>query len=682
MHPNKPCPCGSGKKFKKCCGNPAVAVPTRTAPNLPALIQQGVACHRSGRLSEAEAIYRQALQAAPRDAGLLHLLGTLLSATGRYAEAAAVLEKAIVANPQQAAYHNDCGEAYRRQGQLDQAITCYRRALQIDPGFGDGQYNLGVALAAQGKHEQAAQCYRAAIRLNPKDFEAHTNLGEMLRELGKAEDALACYRDALAIRPDLPVALNGLGVALTVLGCYEEAVGHLRQAIALRPDFPAASNNLGSALSSLGRHDEAIASYRDALRHDPDFVLAHSNLLLDLLYAPGLTPEEIFAEHLRFDAHFGAPLARSDRHPNPPQPERKLLIGYISADFRRHPVATFFAPLLVNHDRAQFEIFCYYTHTRVDAETEFLRRHADHWLGCAGFSDEALAQRIREDGIDILVDLSGHTASNRLLVFARKPAPVQATWLGYLHSTGLAAMDYRISDHIADPVGVSERFHTETLVRLPDAQWCYRAPEDAPPVNSLPALERGHLTFGSFNVFQKINAEVIRLWAQLLARLPEARLVMAGVPPSAHDALRQSFCELGVAASRLDLHGTVPRTEFFALHHQVDVALDSFPYSGGTTTCESLWMGVPTLTLPGATTPSRSAASLMAEIGLAEYVASGTADWLDRAAALDSERPRLAALRTELRTRMHASPLMDGPRFARSLEQAYRQMWRQWCAVV
>jgi predicted O-linked N-acetylglucosamine transferase (SPINDLY family) len=387
---------------------------------------------------------------------------------------------------------------------------------------------------------------------------------------------------------------------------------------------------------------------------------------------------------LDFAKRWEAPLATLVQpHPHDRSPERRLKIGYVSSDFRQHSVAWFIEPVLAHHDRERFEIFCYANLFQEDAVTERLKAHADHWRKIYGLPDELAAQQIRADQIDILVDLNGHTAENRLLVFARKPAPVQVTWLGYPNTTGLSAMDYRLTDGFADPVGMTEPFHSETLIRLPECFSCYQPPRDAPAVSELPAKEKGYITFGSFNKLTKVTPEVMATWARILQAVPGSRLALqsAGLGEDAmQQMVREAFAGLGITPERLELHGhDRSQKTHLERYRNIDIGLDPFPYNGTTTTCDALWMGVPVVTLAGKVHAGRVGVSQMSNLGLTELIGQTPEEYVAIATRLATDRERLGALRKELRSRMTASPLMDAPRFTTNLEQAYRGMWKDWC---
>jgi predicted O-linked N-acetylglucosamine transferase (SPINDLY family) len=478
-------------------------------------------------------------------------------------------------------------------------------------------------------------------------------------------------------------AINNVGIALWELGRLDDAVAACRRAVEINPADAEVRNNLGTALKCMGNVREAIGEHRHALRLAPTLAEAHANLLLDLHYLPDLEPEELFREHLGWDEVHAQPVAGLILpHGNVCTPERRLRIGYVSPDFRVHPVAFFLEGLLGAHEHGQFEIFCYADSAREDGFTEKLRRHPGHWRKIAGMSDDRVAALIREDAIDILVDLAGHTGNNRLLVFARKPAPVQATWLGYCDTTGMKTMDYRITDAFADPPGTTEDLHTEELVRLPESFACFRPAEGAPAVGPLPAMSRGHLTFASFHMLAKLNERLLESWAGILTRVPGSRLMMVAAGLD-EETCRRRFVEFfaarGVESGRLEFRARQTLAGYLALHGGVDVLLDSHPFSGHTVSCHALWMGVPVVTLAGRTHCSRMVTSVLMNMGMAGCIARSREQYVEIACGLAADVQRLAALRAGLRERMAASPLMDAKRFARNLEEAYRQMWRKWC---
>jgi len=696
-----------------------------TSPNIPNSLQSAlehhkafqsaIEHHRAGHLAEAKAICLQLLQAKPDHHKALHLLGliahqegendiavklisraiqadpsnpvhhynlgSLYNALNKLDEAIACYRKALALRPDDAETLNNLGNTLKDQGMLDEAIDCYRKALAIRPDDATALNNLGIALKSQARLDEAIACYQRALALRPDDAQMHNHLGAALQCRGQSDEAIACYRRALAIQPDYAEAYTNLGIALTDRGNLDEAIACYRQALAVSPDYVIALNRLGLALNNRGAPDEAMACYRQALAIQPDSVEAHSNKLLIAHYAAQYSPAELLAEHLKFAEQFEAPLKPSWRpHTNTRDPEKRLKVGYVSPDLRHHAVAYFIEPVLAHHDKSRVEVFCYYNHTRQDSFTDRLRAAADHWATCQDMPDERLAERIRADGIDILVDLAGHTGENRLLVFARKPAPVQVTYLGYINTTGLSAMDYRLTHIDADPPG-NEAYYSETLYRLPgDLWWCYRPPPGMPGVAPPPAIANGFVTFGSTNNIAKLSPETIATWADILRALPDARLLIASVPEgTARASLIERFAAQGIDSRRLIIHGRLPAPQFAELHQQIDIVLDPFPYNGGTTTCDALWLGVPVVALAGQEFVSRMGYALLKNIGLPELAAASRQDYVKIAVSLAGDPERLKTLRTGMRERLAASPLRDEAGFTRNLETAYREMWRKWC---
>jgi predicted O-linked N-acetylglucosamine transferase (SPINDLY family) len=430
-------------------------------------------------------------------------------------------------------------------------------------------------------------------------------------------------------------------------------------------------------LRQIGEAGRALDVGRELVKRFPSDLAVWNEYLFTMAFAPGLTGEQLLAEHRAFGARIEEALVPMD----PPAARRtgsRLRVGYVSADFRRHPVYCFVLPLLSNHDRTDFEIFCYYNHPAKDEMTERLRDCSDHWRDVASVGDEELATLVRTDEIDILVDLSGHTAGNRLGVFARRPAQVQFTWLGYLGTTGLSRMDFRLCDRFTDPEGIAERWQSEVPVRLPDSQWCYEPPYELPPAGALPRLERGHWTFGSFNQIPKLSEPALIAWARVLLEFPDSRLIVLGVNDSgAKRRVLATLVGAGVHESRIDIRGRVPIEEYFRTYQEVDVALDTFPYNGGTTTCDALALGVPVAAVAGSYSVSRSAVSLLSAVGLQEWVANDVAGLPGLIRARLADPGALSALRQELPSRFRSSALMDAARFTKGVEDAFRVSWNR-----
>ncbi len=536
------------------------------------------------------------------------------------------------------------------------------------------QHQLGTNLRRQGQACEALGPLEAAVQLAPTNPLFRLDLGATLLGLGRAA-AAETIAPAVALVPTLPEARNLLGCALLAAGRTTEAQAEFAEALRLRPGYAAAHDNLGRACRAQGRMAEALRHFQLALGRSPSPSPAtHSNFLLATNYADSLPAAEIVARHREWDARH----ARSLRPGFPPAiapfAGRRLRIGYVSPDFCQHAVAFFFAPVLAAHDRTRFEIFCYHSGSVRDAVTAQLRAAAEHWRDIAALDDDTAAGLIRRDGIDVLVDLAGHTAGNRLLVFARRPAPAQATWLGYPNTTGLAAMDWRLTDATCLPPGDDARHGPEKLLRLPDVFCCYQPPPDCPPAET-PATDRPP-TFGSFNNLAKLSPSTIRLWAQLLAAQPAARLLLKSPganDPETQNFFRAQFASHGVAPERIRFNGeALPMRQHLALYLGCDVALDPLPYNGTTTTCEALLMGVPVVTLAGETHVSRVGASLLRCVGLPEFVATTPAEYVSLATRLAASIPR----RAELRARLLTSPLGDTVRFTRNYETAMLEAWQ------
>ena len=654
--------------------NPAAAVFHRSL---------GDALSARGELDAAIGAYRRALELKPADADAGHNLAIALKDRGRVGEAIAAYRAVLQLRPDFAAAHYNLGNALLQQGQRDEAIDAYRRAVRLRPDLADAHHNLGTALSGQGRREEAVAAYRRALELQPDGADTWISLGQARQDQGQPDEAIAAYQRAIQLRPDAAEAHNNLGNALTSRGRLDEAIAAYRRALQLRPDYAVAHNNLANARMDVGQLDEALAEFRRALQLKPDYVEAHSNLIFALHFHPAHDAVSVEEEHRRWHRQFAEPLQKFLRpHAADRDPDRRLRLGYVSPNFSHHVICHFLTPLLEAHDPARFEIYAYASVRHPDEITERLSKTAAVWREARGVRDEALAEQIREDRIDILVDLTQHMADSRLLVFARQPAPVQVAWLGYPGRTGLRAMDYRLTDALLEPEGAESSESGEEPVRLPDSWFCF-APIDAyPQPGELPALRAGHVTFGCLNNFCKVNDDVLRLWADVLRAVPGARLLLQ-CPAGGHRAgVREFFAARGIGADRVQL---VPRTstreEFLDLFQRIDIALDPLPYNGGTTTCEALWMGIPVLTLPGSRIVSRIGLSILSAVGLPEWVAASEAGFVSLAASLAGDLPHLAELRSTLRARMKASRFMDAARFTRNVEAAYREMWARWCAA-
>lgn len=648
-------------------------------PTSADLLAAAVRHHQAGQLREAEQLYRQILRGNPAHADALHLLGVIGCQMGHAAPAVDYIGRAIALAPRNPVYHSNLGNALQMLGRLDEAVAAYRRALELQPDFVDAHRNLGKTLQAQGRVDEAEKCYQQVLRLKPDHALAHNDLGMLYKNQGRRQEAVACYRQAVRCQPSLAEAHSNLGNVLKMLGQLEEAEVSCREALRWQPACAAAHNNLGNALADQGRIDQASVAYRDALRAQPDFPVAHSNLLLCLNYTDKVDPVEVFAEHRRFADICEGRNRPSVAHGNARDSERVLRIGYVSPDLRHHPLISFFEPVLRHHDPGKVHVTCYAEVAAPDAVTQRLQGLAHGWRSTCGLGDAQVADQIRRDQIDILVDLAGHTAGNRLRVFALRPAPVQVSYLGYPNTTGLRSIGYRLSDTIMDPPG-TEALNSEELIHLSRGVCCYVGPSDAPPVAPLPAHARGHVTFGSLHKLSKLNAGVLDLWCRVLNAVPLSRLLVYRntLTGKVADDLRRQFLERGIAVDRLDLRHERDGSHL-AVYHDVDVALDTFPYAGGTTSCESLWMGVPFPTLRSDRPAGRAGAALVHAVGLQELIADSLDHYVDISVQLATDLDRLAEMRSSLRERT-AATLGDAAAFTGDLEDVYRNLWRRWCS--
>jgi protein O-GlcNAc transferase len=629
--------------------------------------------HDAGKLAEAELLYQHVIARQPDHADAMHLLGIILAQTGRRDKAAEMMRRALAIQPDSGDLHNNLGNVLQGMGELPEAIAEYRAALAIKPDFPRFLSNLSNALRVAGKYDEAIATARRAVEINPGHAPAYVNLGYALQDKGDLDPAIEAYRNALMVKPDFPEAQTNLGCALAAAGRIDEGISACRRAVSLSPNLPEAHVNLGNALQSAGRVDEAIASYDRARALNPDYTSAHSNRFFAMAYLAEYDSPAILRETKIWDARNPRPMTG---HANSRDPNRRLRIGYISPDFRRHCQSFFTIPLLSNHDHSKFDVFCYADVSRPDEITERIRGYVDTWRSTVGQSDEQVAQQIRSDGIDILIDLTMHMAHARPGVFARKPAPLQVAWLAYPGTTGLSAIDYRFTDPNLDPPAEHDDWYAEKSIRLPDTFWCYQPLADVPPVQTLPASRSGYITFGCLNNFCKVTDQTLELWAKVLQAVPNSRLLLLS-PAGEHR--QRVVSKLGIERSRIEFVEFLPRDKYLDAYRRIDLCLDTFPYNGHTTSLDSFWMGVPVITLRGQTAVSRAGLSQTKNLSLdARLVAHEPDEFVKIAAKLAGDLTELSQLRSALRPRMENSPLMDGKRFAKNFEAALRDIWRRW----
>jgi predicted O-linked N-acetylglucosamine transferase (SPINDLY family) len=649
-----------------------------------ALVRCGDLLSVLGRRPEAVGMYRQALEIEPQNPEVNLSLSGLLIELQQLDDAETCCSSVLAVTPNNAGAYNNLGLIYKRRQQLHEAVACFRQALAIQPDFGDVHVNLGSTLSALGQFGAAEDCCRRALDLQPRSALAHANYGALLQRLEKFDAAQHCYSQALQINPDLAIVHNNLALIFSTRRHFDKAIASFQRAIALDPGYAEAYANLSGVLKDQGRLDESLATARKAIQVDRNCTAAHNNLLFTQNHIEDQPNNLLLAEARDFGSVVANLAHPWSSWPNLPDPQRCLRVGVVSGDLGHHPVAYFLEGVL-KEIAAQFsghlELFAYSNRYVEDETSQRLRDCCQAWCSCIGLSDEALARRIRDDGIDILIDLAGHTALNRLPVFAWKPAPVQVSWLGYFATTGVEAIDYLLADPWTLPPELEACF-TEQIWRMPETRLCFTPPQAKLEVNTLPALATGYITFGCFNNLSKMNDAVVQLWARVLQAVPDSRLFLK-YRQFDEASVRQHTCERfavhGIEPGRLLFEGYEERGTYLAAYHRVDIALDPFPFPGGTTTVEALWMGVPVLTLQGERFLARQGVGLLMNAGMPEWVAADAEDYVARAVAHASNLPALATLRAGLRQQVLASPIYDAPRFARNFEAALRAMWQQWC---
>jgi protein O-GlcNAc transferase len=686
---------------------------------------------QAGRLREAESLFREVLSQNPKHADALHLLGCTASKAGRHDEALGLMRQAIALDPKQSVFHSNLGLVLLVARRIEDAIAEFRIAIALRPESFDIYNHLGNALCELGRFDEAAPEFQRAISSRPQHAPYHYNLANCWMRKGTTmrldvnpsdlaaatterlqilEKAVACFQKALALKPDYSEASNNLGNTFQAMGepakaisiwqnsvaakpdffayynlgrayyeqdLMDEAQAAMESGLRLRPDHAESLSNLGNVYRQTGRPREAIDLYNRALALNASGTVAQSNRLYSLYYHPDYGPDRILLEHQKWNAQLPRPPHPNRPHSNDRSPGRRLRIGYVSPNFWGHCQALFTVPLFSRHDRREFEIYSYSDVKSPDYLTSKIRDLSDVWRTTVGMSVEQMSNLIREDQIDILVDLTVHMAENRMLLFANKPAPAQVTWLGYPGTTGLQTMDYRLTDPFLDPPAETDAFYTEKSIRLPNTFWCVD-PEvleigEVPPIQPLPALTANHITFGCLNNFCKVNQPLLELWARTLDAVPNSRLILLAPPGSAQAWVRRTL------GNRVDFVSRQTRRNYLLLYSQIDIGLDTLPYNGHTTSIDSLWMGVPVITLIGKTVVGRAGLSQLSNVGLAHLAAATPDQFIEIAAKTAADLPALSALRQNLRERTRRSPLMDADRFTRVIESAYRQMWITAC---
>jgi protein O-GlcNAc transferase len=644
-------------------------------------LSEALLFHRQGNLDEAEKRYLSILENNPASADALHLLGIVKRQQGRPAEAAILLEKACELNPSNRQFHLDCGDCLRENKSFNRALDCYRRALAGSADDSSAHLKMAGLFHSMGDCDAARKSLLHVLSLKPDHLEALMDFAELSRLQGDFKTAIASLRHAVNINPDSYDAHFALGNCLRDTDALDEALLFFQTAVRLRPDSIPAHSDCGEALQTAGRLADAELHFQTAVElSEGKCARAYSNLLLCMNYNPDYEPGFLYKKHLEFGRVFDEAPGIPEKSTAELQPFKKLRIGYVSADFCNHPAARFLEPVLLNHDKNGFDVFCYSDVVKPDAVTGRCKNATLNWRDIRGRDDQKVEQAIRDDHIDILIDCSGHTGGNRLPAFAGKPAPIQISYLGYPMTTGLCALDYYLTDLIADPAPDASLF-TEKLIRPGPCFCTYLPSENAPDVQSLPAKRNGFVTFGSLHPLARLNDRVIDLWAGVLKAVPGSHLhiVRTTLTGAARMNLEKMFVLNGVDLHRIEFGHEIPATGHLALYHGIDVSLDTFPWSGHTTACESLWMGVPVITLQGNRHAGRMVTSILKNMGIDDWVAGSCEDYLRIATEKASSIEDLISLRARLRETMASSDVCNAVKFTRNLEAAYRKIWIEYC---
>jgi len=641
-------------------------------------LNAGLEHHKAGRLAEAEEIYATVLRADPENAEAFHLSGLAAHHGGRNEEAVEFASSAVRLDPDNSKYITNLGSFHMALGDKDAASKCYHDALKIDPDSINALYNLGVISTSGEDWDGAVGFFRRAVTLQSDFAEAHYNLGLTLTKTGQMEEAIACYRRSIAINPAHAESHNNLGVLLRDQGRFDEAVDCFGKAMEIRPDYVEAHCNMGNVLSDMGDLDRAFACYKKAMVLEPDFSAPQNNYLHTLLYLPDVSNQQLFDAFAQFAETSQSSLVEPEaRRDHSLAAEGRLRIGYLSSDFCDHPIGHNITPLLCNHDHEKFEIYCYGELSKQDDITKMLSTQADHWRIVTGLSNADIAEKIHDDGIHVMVYLGGNFDANRPFVAVHRPAPVQISMHGGT-TTALDDMDFWLTDKILHPEDSSEIF-TEELLHLPNF-YAYPALQNTPPVSSLPADDNDFITFASFNKPRKMNDKVLDLWAQVMRAVPHSRLILKFSNFLESPLLSQKILDRmagnDIASERITLLSA--RDSFhdhLACYHKADIALDTFPFAGATTTFQALWMGIPVISLMGERFISRMGGSISFHAGLENLVVETPQEFVEQAVALANDRRQLRQLRSTMRQCLLSSPLCDGPAYARNVEQVFRTLW-------
>lgn len=700
------------RKLKKITKKPFGKRPA----HITKLFHDGLAHHQAGNTQEAATIYNKILQANPNHSDSLNLLGLIAQQNCDFKKAEKLAKKALAIKIDPG-FLTNLGSAYKGQKDYSKAIATYKKAVQIKPDHIEALFNLANTLFENNDYVQAERYFQQTLQFKPNMHEARNRLGKIFNHLADHEKAMTCFSQVLKLEQDNLQALNNMGYSLQELGRFDEAINQYKKALVYHPQRPELFNNIGNVLVRQGKFNKALSWYQKAVNAQPDYEeaninlawtygqhglykesikclqnlcnrrtdlhFAYSDLLFNLNYDPELNNKDLFESAkgwwLRFTETAQSHILNNKRQLNIKKTGEPLHIGFLSPDFRQHPVGIFILPLLKNISKSNFKIFCYAEigSKNHDTITDEIMKLSDYWYSTWGIDDDKVAEKITSDKIDILFDLAGHSAQNRLPIMARKPSPLQVSWLGYVNTTGLPVIDYRFTDQIANPSG-SELYYSESLVYLPHGFFCYLPPAECPGIGPLPAISSGTITFGSFNNIIKISEEVIEVWAKILLAVPDSKLLWVS-KAFADTQIQSHFLNIfnlnGVPSNRIEMVCNLPMKEYLATHNRVDIALDPFPHNGHTITCHSLWMGVPVITLKGDRYAARMGASIMTRINLENHIANSKDEYIEKAKSLAGNIGELQDLRRSMRERLLSSSICDTKQFTKDFENALLEIY-------
>ncbi len=647
-----------------------------------AMLSLGQICASHKMFYEARSCLYKAVGVEPENYGARYMLGHIHMAMEEWSEAVIQFTQALSIVPDSMEAHAPLGVSLSADGREEDAIEVYRHALSIDPGDIQCNYNLGLLLKECSQYSAAVIAFEKVQKKSPHLSEVHNSLGYVRRLMGDFDIAKECLEKAVELNPLYVEAYYNLGRVYLDKLRPGDALQKFFRVIDIRPEFSDAYWQMGNAYIAQGNYEQAERQYRKCLEIRPDHQAAHSNLLLVLHYNPEMSAEYIFREHRKWAARMESISEAEMSFQNSKDPERRLNIGYISPDFRAHSVAYFVEALLVRHDKEKFNVFVYSDVDSCDGVTQRFQDCVKNWRDISQETNEKVMSVMRKDKLDILIDLAGHTNCERTALIAKKPAPLVMGYLGYPDTIGLKSADYRITDDVADPL-LCDQFYTESLIRLPSGFLCYTPPRDCPPILPAPCTKRGYFTFGSFNNIAKINSDVVRVWSDILHEVPNSRLLLkskAFFEQSVSDRCREMFHAHGIADDRIEIKAwSLTNIQHMSLYSKVDLALDTFPYNGTTTTCEALWMGVPVITLTGYNHAGRVGTSILTNVGLGDLVARTPEEYTALASKMARDYTCCSGLRDELRDKIVKSSLGNQAQFTMSFEEALRDVWRNLC---